>query len=138
MALEKKIKWLFTLVVLANLIIVFVVVLGALQPAPPRPMPNPNGYDDFVKAGTMLADKTSDYSTMKQPELAALVATNADAIKLLRIGLSRECRLPDDYSSNYFDRVLSELADQRQLALNLCAEGRLASMQNRTNDAAES
>ena len=110
---------------LANLVIVFVVVLGAFESAPSKPLPNPNGYDDFVKAGTMLSGKASDYSTMTQTELVTLVGTNAEALKLLRVGLSRECRVPNDYSSRYINRVLFELSSQKELALTLCAEGRL-------------
>ena len=134
MTLHQKIKWFFGLFVLANVIIVLMVALGAFEPAPPKPMPNPNGYDDFVKAGKMLKLTTNDFSTMTEVELAALVATNAPALKLLRIGLSRECRVPNDYSTNYEDRLIAELSSIKELALNLRAEGKLAEMQNRTND----
>jgi hypothetical protein len=139
MTLDRKIKWLFGLIVLANLVIVLMVALGAFKKeTPPQPMPNPNGYDDFAKAGKMLTGSASDYSTMKQEELAALVATNVEALKQLRIGLSLPCRVPNDYSTNYFDRLSPQLPLQKQLALNLCAEGRLAEMRGRTNDAAQS
>jgi hypothetical protein len=138
MALVKKVKWLFTFVVLANLVIVLVVILGALQPAPPRPMPNPNGYDDFVKAGTMLSGKAGDFYTMSEHDLAALVSTNAEALKLTRVGLARECRAPDEYSHDYIDRTLPELLTMKALAQNLCAEGRLAIIEHHTNDAIKS
>lgn len=138
MTLDRKIKWLFGLIVLANVIIVLVVALGAFEPAPPKPMPNPNGYDDFVKAGKMLSGKASSFTTMTQEELAALIATNAEALKLLRAGLSLECREHDDYSRDYLTRLLPELMSLKALALNLCAEGKLAKIQNRTNDAIQS
>ena len=138
MTLHKKIKWFFGLFVLANIIIVLMVALGAFELPPPKPMPNPNGYDDFVKAGKMLILTTNDFSTMTEVELAALVATNAEALKLVRVGLSQECRVPNDYSTNYIDLLLPQLASQKQLALSFCAEGRLATLQGRTNDAAQS
>jgi hypothetical protein len=138
MTLDRKIKWLFGLIILANVIIVLVVALGMFEPAPPKPLPNPNGYDDFAKAGTMLSSNASDYSTMNQEQLGALVATNVEALKLVRLGLSRTCRVPNDYSTNYIDRVMSQLSPEKQLAINLCAEGKLALLQSRTNDAAQS
>jgi hypothetical protein len=137
MALQKKVKWLFTLIVLGNLVIVMMVILGALEPPPTKPLPNPNGYDDFVKAGKLVSDNAGDYPTMKVEQLAALVATNAEALKLVRVGLTHECRAPNDYSTNYTDRLLPELSSIKRLALNLCAEGRLDALQNRTNDAAQ-
>ena len=138
MALQKKVKWLFTLIVLANLIIVLMVVLGALGPKPPPPMPNPNGYYDFVKAGRMLTGDYGNYSNLNEEKLAALVATNAEALKLFRIGLGRESLAPNDYSSHYMDHLDLQLRSQRALATVLCAEGRLAILQNRTNDAVQS
>ena len=41
--------------------IFFFSQLGDIPPTPP-PLPNPNGYDDLVKAGTMLADNTGDFN----------------------------------------------------------------------------
>ena len=142
MTLDRKIKWLFGLIVLANVVIVLVVALGAFEPPPPKPLPNPNGYDDFVKAGKMLSYPTKDFYTtndyrwMTQQDLISFVATNATALKLTRIGLGHECRVPDDYSRDYGEQ--SNLTVIRALAQNLCAEGRLAKMQNRTNDATQS
>ncbi len=137
MALQKKVKWLFTLIVLANLVIVLVVVLGAFEPPQSKPLPNPNGYDVLVRAGKLVNDNTGDYSTMKAEALAALVATNGEALKLARVGLGRDCRVPDDYSTNFIDNHIAEMATFKKLALNFCAEGRLALLQNRTNDAAQ-
>jgi hypothetical protein len=137
MALQKKVKWLFTLIVLANVVIVLMVILGGIAPPSQKPLPNPNGYDDFVKAGKLVSDNAGDYPTMKVEQLAALVATNAEALKLVRVGLTHECRAPNDYSTNYIDRHLQELSTLKRLALNLCAEGRLDSLQNRTNNAAQ-
>ena len=136
---DRKIKWLLGLVMLACVVIVLAAALGAFEhPQPRSPMPNPNGYDDFVKAGRMLTGKAWDYSNMKPEELAALVATNAEALKLLRIGLSHECLVPNNYSPDFATNLLTDLSIQKELAMNICAEGRLAEMQHRTNDALQS
>lgn len=141
MALQRKVKWLFASIVAANLIIVLVVVLGAFEPPPPKPLPNPNGYDDFVKAGNLVSDNASDWSTLKPEQLAALVATNTEALKIARIGLTRECRVPvvsNQFNTNFWDNYLNGLAEQKRLTCNFCAEGRLELLQGRTNEAAQS
>ena len=66
------------------------------------------------------------------------MGTNGEALKLARIGLGRECRVPNGYTNKFMDFYLNDLAGQKKLALNLCAEGRLAQMQKRTNDAVQS
>src|ERR1035441_3239154 len=77
------------------MLVVAAIVFTFSQPAPPpTPLPQPNGYDDFVKAGEMITDNASDYSTMTQEELRAFVKKNAEALKLAREGLARECRGP--------------------------------------------
>ena len=84
--------------IVAVLLVVATLVLTRNQPPPAGPpLPNPNGYDDFVQAGRMVADNTSDYSTMSEADLRALVKTNSEALKLARTGLTRECQVPLDY-----------------------------------------
>lgn len=124
-------KYVVLLVVVVNLAIVAVVFLGANSPQP-RPMPNPNGYDDFVKAGQMVTGEPGNYNTMIKDELAALVATNQEVLRLARVGLGRECRAPDYNSA----QTLPLLASLKRLALLISAEGRLAELDGRTNDAA--
>jgi hypothetical protein len=122
-------------VIAVNLVIVAVVFTGGSSPAA-RPLPNPNGYDDFVKAGRMLIGNPSTNDTMSKEELATLIATNTETLKLVRLGLSRECREPVEYSTNYTTKLLPELGSFKQVVFLLCAEGRLAEMDGRTNDAA--
>ena len=74
---------------------------------------------------------------MTREELAALVATNAEALKLVRAGLGRESRVTVDYSTNYPATLMPELASLKRLALLMVAVGRLAELENRSDDAAE-
>jgi hypothetical protein len=86
--------------IVAVLLVVAALIFALSQPPPaPPPLPKPNGYDDLVQASRMVADKTSDYATMSEAELQAIVRTNTEALKLTRIGLSRECQVPLDYSA---------------------------------------
>jgi hypothetical protein len=131
----KIIKYVVLAVIMVNVAIIAYVFLGSSTP-PPQPLPNPNGYDDFVKAGQMVKGNPSTNDTMSKEELAGLIATNAETLKLVRLGLSRECREPVEYSESYATKLLPELANFKQLVFLFCAEGRLAEMDGRTNDAA--
>lgn len=123
------------------LILIGWLLFDALRPTPPQPpLPNPNGYDDFVKAGQMLHfDSSVDFRDLNQEELHNLVFTNADALKLMRLGLNRECRVPISFSlTNYDNHALTDLPLIKLLALSLAAEGKLAEMENRQADATKS
>jgi hypothetical protein len=130
----KFLKFLILAVIAVNLMIVAVVLLGS--PAPkPTPLPNPNGYDDFVQAGQALNGDASGYAAMSRDQLDALVSKNADGLKLLHTGLSLESRVPDDYFSNYVTLIMNQAALLKKSVFFLCAEGRLAELDGRTNDA---
>ena len=62
-------------------------VIYFLWPAPPSAtgalLPSPNGYDDFVKAGTMLTTISSAYPKMPMVELKAYVGTNQEPLRLV-------------------------------------------------------
>src|SRR5437879_6088916 len=57
-------------------------------------LPNPNGWDDFVKAGEAVIDRSNWDSADDPDRQRALVATNSEALRLLHLGLTRECRFP--------------------------------------------
>lgn len=111
-----------------------------LWPAPPivtgPPLPSPNGYDDFVKAGTMLASVTGDYTKISGEELKAYVGTNQEPLRLLRLGLTRECKVPTEDSMEYIRGHMTDLMPIKRVAQLLSAEGRLAEMEERLVDAA--
>ena len=126
----------------------FIVLFGFLasqiiSPLPQiQPLPNPNGYDDLVKAGKMVVVNatinTTFYSDMGEAQLQEVVSTNADALALARAGLSNQCQVAVQYSETYASNHLSDLASLKRLAQAFAAEGRLAEMENRPNDAAKS
>jgi hypothetical protein len=124
--------------IVAVLLVVAVLVFTLSQPPPASPpLPKPNGYDDLVQASRMVADNTPDYTAMNEADLRSLVETNAEALKLARRGLGRECQVPLDYSAanpTYF----TNLAGLKRLAHSLVAEGRLMELEGRPTDAADS
>jgi hypothetical protein len=115
-------------------------VVGPLPPV--QPLPNPNGYDDLVKAGKMVVINatvnTTFYGDMGEAQLQEVVLTNADALALARAGLSNECRVPVQYSQTYMSNHLDDLASLKHMAQAFCAESKLTEMENRPNDAAKS
>jgi hypothetical protein len=123
--------------VAAVLLVVATLVFTLSQPAPaPPPLPNPNGYDELVQATRMLADSTSDWSTMNEEDLRTLVSTNAEALKLARTGLTLPCQVPLGYSAQQQD-YWTNLARLKRLAQAMAAEGQLAELESRPADAAE-
>jgi len=119
---------------IAALLLIAALLTTLRAPAPVSgPLPNPNGFDDFVKAGQML--EPGDYSKLSTEELRTTLAKDAEALRLVSMGLDRECRVPLGYSlTNAMLRyVYTQFA---ALAQALVAEGKLAELANRPGDAA--
>ena len=102
---------------------------------PPEPLPTPNGYADFVRAGTLVAENSGDYSTLPLPALRALVATHAAALRLVRAGLAKACRMPPYFLNATNSQHLDEVATFKRLAQAFSAECRLARLESRIPDA---
>lgn len=121
---------------------VFLLVLGgwllmSIGGKPPV-LPNPNGYDDFLQAGQSIIGSLDGVSELNHDQLRALVATNANALRLARVGLERTCSVPTEAHLANFANVSRDLATLKSVATLLAAEGRLAEMENRPADAARS
>ena len=126
--------------VAAALALVAVMLYGTVQsnrPLPPQPLPSPNGYDDFLKAGQLVVGNPDDPS-LSQEELRELLARNAEALKLVKQGLTRTCHVSARFAVANFSTHMSELASFKRLAYLLVAEGRLAELERRSNDAMQS
>ncbi len=137
---KKTRNWLLALFILACPFVLFFgfLILMEEPPAPLAPPPNPNGYDELVKAGRMLQGASGEYDKMNQEQLQKAVSANAAALSLARSGLSNQCRVPVQYSESYISNHLNDLAGLKRLAQAFAAEGVLAEMNGRTNDAAQS
>lgn len=137
--MTRKIRTLLlALAVVAVLAVIGGVVFTASQPAPLPPFPNPNGYDDLVRAGQMIPIIPDDYRTATEEELRAFVTTNTPALQLARVGLGRGCRVPMDLGKTNFAPMSDGLVYLKYLTILLAAEGRLAEVENRPANAARS
>jgi hypothetical protein len=125
------------IVCVAVLLVLLALTIGR-TPLPRIPLPNPNGYDDFLKAASLVTGAVGDFSTLERGDLRDLVDTNAQSLHQLRLGLTRPCVVPIDWSATNFIAMVGNLADMKALAHLLAAEGRLAEMDNRPADAANS
>lgn len=106
--------------------------------APLKPLPGPNGYDEFQKAAHSLASDAGTYGKPGTPELRTLVAANSNALVIARSGLQMQCRVPVQYSMSYVSNHLEQLANMKQLGQAFAAEGKLAEADGRFADAAAS
>src|SRR2546430_16724486 len=102
----------------AALIVVVVLLVYELfhsnPPAPRPPPPNPDGYDDFVQAAQFAAGNGGDLS-LSQGELRELIVKNAEALRLVRQGLNRSCRVRADFTSAKFSPHMNELDGMKKL-----------------------
>ncbi len=127
---------LIVLLGLGGLALVIFLALPPSQSPPLAPLPNPNGYDIFVKAGKLIATEVPDLATLSREELQALVLTNAAALKLARSGLAIDCRIPPMAPGEAATGThLSDLSRLKRLAQAFTAEGKLAELENRPADA---
>ncbi|HUA39204.1 MAG TPA: hypothetical protein VMA35_12505 [Candidatus Sulfopaludibacter sp.] len=109
------------------------------EPLPPvPPLPNPNGYDDLVKAGEMIKGDVGNYDEMGQAELLAMTQTNSGALQLARTGLQKASRVPSRFSQDYMESHISDVTALKRLAQAWGIEGRLAALENHPEDAAKS
>jgi hypothetical protein len=130
---RKPLLALAVIFVLAMLTVLF--LSGGRTPALP-PLPNPNGYDDFLKASEVVTGNFRDFRELNHDSLDALVSTNSEALRLLRLGLTRQCMMPMD--SALTNAGIDHLGGMKRLVQLLAAEGRLREMEDRPAEAARS
>jgi len=117
----------------------FAVVISLnRKPATFPPLPSPNGYDDFTNASANATADVGNISAMDLQALHLCIRSNATALELVRMGLSRKCSAPTEATILNFTNVHVALSGQKRLAQLLNGEGRLAELEGRTNDAVRS
>jgi hypothetical protein len=109
---KKTRNWLIALSILA---FPFVLFLGCLvfmeEPLPPvAPLPNPNGYEDLVKEGKMLAYNTGSYDWKNADEVRKVVSANAAALAIARTALSNQCHVPVQFTATFNSNHVSDVA----------------------------
>lgn len=129
---------LLALMVILVLAVMALLVLFVGRTPPTPPLPSPNGYDDFMKAAGLLTGDVSNASALDHDSLRALMSTNSESLRLLRLGLTRGCSMPTDSAMTNMSGLLSDLANSKSLVRLFEEQGRLAEMENRYRDAAHS
>jgi hypothetical protein len=122
-------------VALSLLFLAVLLPAGRHSPALDAPLLNPNGYDLLLTAAGMLQGDSNalyNFDTVGKAELAALVATNQEALMLACSALTNECRVPVDYSvaAAYSSAHSQDFIALRRLAFAMTAKGRLRELQN--------
>ncbi len=110
-------------------------------PIPALKLPDPNGWDDLVAAGKMVENSNSlsiinNYDAATQSQLATAVKTLAPAYQRLNIGLERPGLCPVSYDGP--GKNIDSISAMRTLARALAGRGRLATLEGRFEDAADS
>ena len=123
---------------IASLALVSLALVLALRSPEPGAVayPNPNGYDQFGKAASMVTGDPSRSDDMNEKDLSTLVKQNAESLALMRRGFSNDCRVRLDYTGTNA-AYLQNLTSLKGLARTAAAEGKLAELENRPADAAK-
>jgi hypothetical protein len=111
-------------------------IFYALRPSSPLdepPLPNPNGYDDLVRAGHAIVGRVpgpkGDYQTAGADELRKWVDANQEELMNARSGLDRECRVALPPSEKQLQAHMAKSSDLRQLCRLMGAAARLAEIE---------
>jgi hypothetical protein len=129
-------KLLLGLGLFAALLSVLLILIGKTPPLPA--LPQPNGYDDFLKASRAVVSFDADKSAALAVEvLRDHVAANQKSLTLVRAGLGRECRVALNFSSNDLTNHIAQIGAFKALAHAFIAEGGLAEREQRPADAAQ-
>ncbi len=124
-------------VLVAFICLLFALFLALRNPNGTSPaLPNPNGYDDFRRAGSLIRKEDYDFTSVSGEQLRTVVASNAEPLRLLRLGLTRPCRVP--LESSVDGPHFKGLPLLKRAAQLLVAEGRLAESEERFAAAADS
>src|SRR4051812_3372817 len=86
-------RWLLVGAAAATLGALAMLLFQQKEPAVP-PMPNPNGYDDFLAAFQMIVPNEARSKTQTLADLRIVLAQNSNALQRIRTGLGKECRMP--------------------------------------------
>src|SRR5437879_3444846 len=115
---------LLTTVVISMLGVLAVMLFAYGGTASRTSLPHPNGYDDFLKAHSKITGDVGGYSNLSFEELRHLVSTNAESLRLLRLGFTRTCSVPTAAAMTNIPAMMTDLPRFKALAHLLAAEGR--------------
>ena len=101
------------------------------------PPPEPNGYEDFLKASQLIDAQVPDLTNSPALVLRPVVQRNQAALELVRTGLNRQSRVPLQFNLNYLTTHMTEIGGLKNLARLLVAEGVTAQADEKFDEAAQ-
>jgi hypothetical protein len=110
-------------------------------PAPAIELPKPNGYDELTRIASAInwsAIPTQDHETANAKACKQFVLDNDGEFQLLRDALRMPSKVPIEFSPNFMGVSLPNIQDQRELGRALSVVARLATLEGRYADAADS
>jgi len=120
------------------------LLLVAWWPVPPKPspaLPNPNGYDYFVKAGEALVGPWTNQVLRAVPaqEWQTVLAANQSSLELVREGLRHRslALVSVTYDSATRLRFIDQLGHLKRLGVLLAGEGLLAELEGNSASAVD-
>jgi hypothetical protein len=130
MTRSRKMVWSAATAGVAMLLLLGYFYYGPETKPVPEPLPNPNGYDDFIAAGKLLQrgmnDPTLPGETGFNLDYARkYIVSNAPALDRLRAGLEKQSAVPVEFTKGWISLHLSHLASDKVLARTLSLAGYL-------------
>ena len=104
----------------------------------PAKLPTPNGYDDLVRAGSMIRGEWPNKGNLVGADLTefrAFLAANRAALDRMRVGLGRESLVPIEDSPEGLNRHFESIGSLRSLGRLLRGESIVALADGRVEDA---
>jgi hypothetical protein len=115
---------------------ILALIIATPRATPDDPLPNPNGYDDFIKAGTLLSGDVASWPEMSLSELRAMVTTNHSALELVRVGLTKQCRVIPYSSTTTTNNHVDDMVSAKRIGHAFAGASKLAVLDGQTNKAA--
>jgi hypothetical protein len=106
------------------------------RPIPATVVPDPNGYDDLIRAGKLLSAVTApDFDTVTEAQLKAYVAQCSGVYAPVRAALAKPCRASLRWEDKDLKGWFSDADTLRATSRAFYGQGRLAALEGRTADA---
>jgi hypothetical protein len=131
-------------IVLVSIVVVIAGLIATLIPggcSVPSQLPDPNGYDDFVKASNQIHGdwpNKGDYAKAKIDEIRPFVEANKASLDLVKIGLKRESLVPIEDSQEGLARHFEASRNIRSVPRLLICEAMVYEADGRFVEAARS
>lgn len=97
------------------------------------PVPEQNGYQNFLRAVTLLPDETVDFND--EEALVDYVHKCQEAFHMVQSGLELPVTVPIEASTDWIKRHQEEAAGMKRLTIAMIAKAKLAEVKGNTNAA---